>query len=33
MNKIHGDFLMANLKVIQIDDFLNVDVMYDLSVW
>lgn len=25
--------LVDNLKGVQIDDFLNVDVIYDLSVW
>lgn len=24
---------MANLKAVQVDDFLNVEFMYDLSVW
>lgn len=24
---------MANLKAVQADDFLNVEFMYDLSVW
>lgn len=24
---------MANLKAVQADDFLNVDFMYDLSIW
>lgn len=33
MNIIHVGCLMANLEVIQIDDFLNIDVIYDLSVW